>query len=403
MKNIKCVIRSDSKRKDNERLIYLRYTYNRRFSLFGTDIYVSNTDWNSRIGRVRKSVNYELKNSNLTQMERDLEAIVLQLISQKKVPTLLEVKKVFYKDENQNQDVVNKPKLLDETLFLKDFKEFMEYQKDHKKVVHQTYKTYNTTYNKLADFQSTKSYFLHYNTINNEFYDKFLLFLREPSAEILKKKGINAVLADNSVDKHVKNTKLFMTWALSKEKHTNNVFQTFKRTRTKADFVVLDSEELRKLYYEYKPTGKDAKMKDEIRDAFVLGCSTGLRYGDLKNLSRGNFHISREKGSKAIIQTAADSYIEVKTEKTFKKVTIPFNHLICELIEKYDIENKEPSFLNYNSQLFNREIKTICKEAGITRSVVVTIKRGSKMASNKGPKSDFVSSHAMRRTFVIGK
>jgi len=388
MKNIKSVIRSDAKRKDNQRSIYIRYTYNRRFLLFNTGTYVSVANWNEDAGRVRKSFNSELKNSILIQAERDMETIVLELISQKKQPTLLNVKIEYYRVQNQHLNKANKPIKQDEKLFLKDFKEFIDYQTDNKIVGEQTYKTYNTTYNKLAKFQADTPYVLHYDTINSVFYDKFLKFLREQG------------LAENSVDKHIKNTKLFMNYALSKEKHTNNVFHTFKRTRTKADFVVLDADELRKLYYEYKPTGNDAKRKDEMRDAFVLGCSTGLRFGDLTKLSSGNFHIARDKKTNEIIPTAADSYIDVRTQKTDEGVRIPLNHLICDLVNKYQIETKEPKFLNYNSQLFNREIKTICREAGIKRIVKVSITRNFKKEFEEGPKCDFVSSHAMRRTFI---
>ncbi len=388
MKNIKSVIRSDAKRKDNQRSIYIRYTYNRRFLLFNTGTYVSVANWNEVAGRVRKSFNSELKNSILIQAERDMETIVLELISQKKEPTLLNVKIEYYKAQNQTLSKANKPIKQDEKLFLKDFKEFIDYQTDNKKVAEQTYKTYNTTYNKLAKFQADTPYVLHYNTINSVFYDKFLKFLRDQG------------LAENSVDKHIKNTKLFMNYTLSKEKHTNNVFHTFKRTRTKADFVVLDSDELRKLYYEYKPSGRDAKRNEQMRDAFVLGCTTGLRFGDLTKLTRGNFHIARDKGTKEIIPTAADSYIDVRTQKTDESVRIPFNHLICELVNKYNIENKEPTFLKYNSQLFNREIKTICREAGIKRIVKVSTKRNQEAKFEQGEKCDFVSSHTMRRTFI---
>lgn len=393
MKNIKCAIRSDAKRKDKERSIYVRYTYNRRFLLFNTGTSVSRDDWNKNIGRIRKSANYEESkstnyeeiNSILTKQERYIEAIVLKLISQNQEPTLLEVKSEYYKSKNPTQSNVIKPKKQDETLFLKDFKEFIDYQTDNKIVAKQTYKTYNTTYNKLASFQSDILYPLHYNTISNEFYDKFLLFLR------------NQGLADNSVDKHIKNTKLFMSWALSKEKHTNNVFHTFKRTRTKAYFVVLDDNELRRLYYEYKT--KDLR-KSQIRDAFIFGCSTGLRFGDLTKLTRGNFHISRDKRTNEIIPTAADSYIDVHTEKTNFTVRIPLNNLLCELIEKYEIEKYDPAFLKYNSQLFNREIKDICREAGIKEQVKIFTKRETGEQYREGQKCDYVSSHTMRRTFI---
>ena len=62
MKNVKCVLRTDYKRKDNLHIIYLRYSYNRKFVLFNTKVEASLLNWNKRLGRLRKSLHYEKKN-----------------------------------------------------------------------------------------------------------------------------------------------------------------------------------------------------------------------------------------------------------------------------------------------------------------------------------------------------
>ncbi len=387
MKNIKCVVRKNLKRKDNTHRIYLRYTYNRKFILLAIDnnVSVDGADWNSRTGRVRKSTNCELKNSILDEAEIDLEKIVLQVIHQKKEPTLLNVRIEFYKAKNEYQSDEAKPKKQDERKFLKDFNDFIKYKKSLDKISNETIKTYTTTYNKLSLFQQKTSYFLHYDTINKDFYFKFLKYLREEG------------LFDNSVDKHIKNVKLFMYYALEMEKHNNNLFQTFKRTRTKADFVALDTDELQKLYYDYKPTNLNDK---QIRDTFLLGCTTGLRFGDLTKLTSGNFIIKRDKITNEIIETASDSYIKVPTQKTTEFVNVPLNPFICNFINEYDIEKKDPTFLKHIPQVFNRKIKTICREAGIRSKVKVSKKKNSALISEEKEKCDFVSSHTMRRTFI---
>ena len=101
MKNVKCVIRKNLKTTDNEHLIYLRYTYNRKYILIRTEIYVKIKNWNSRVGRLRKSVNYEIKNDVLEKKENHLERIILELISEEKEPTLINVKKEYYKNKNK--------------------------------------------------------------------------------------------------------------------------------------------------------------------------------------------------------------------------------------------------------------------------------------------------------------
>ena len=156
-------MRTDYKRKDNLHIIYLRYSYNRKFVLFNTKVEASLLNWNKRLGRLRKSLHYEKKNEILEQFEKDFEEIVLNVLLQKQEPTLLNVKNEFYKAKNIYQSNELKPKKQDELKFLKDFQKFIDYQKDNDIVKEPTYKTYTTTKNKLSDFQKATNYFVHYD------------------------------------------------------------------------------------------------------------------------------------------------------------------------------------------------------------------------------------------------
>ena len=189
-----------------------------------------------------------------------------------------------------------------------------------------------------------------------------------------------------------------MYWALSKELHNNAVFQTFKRTRTSTDFVVLELYELRKLYYEYKPS---SRKYDEVKDAFIFGCTTGLRYSDLKKLSPGNFHIHRDNETNEIDENAARSVIKVPIQKTEDYLDIPINHFISEMIDKYSILNSSNiPFCKYNIHNFNKLIKKVLNEAGLNQKVTISKKRAGNFIAETKPKNEFVSSHTMRRTFI---
>ena len=260
MKNIKSVIRVSLKNKNNEHLIYVRYSYNRSYNLFSTGIYVTKTNWNESSGRVRKSQNHDKKNSILMNKENEIEKIRLDLISKNTEPTLFNVKSEYYKAFNIKSDGTNtNGRKINEKRFFADFQSFIDDKKLKEKVSPGTIKTYITTKNKLEEFQKDRNLSIDYSNIDNDLYENFLNFLR--------KQG----LVDNSVDKHIKNLKLFMKYTLDKGIHNSTKYITFKRTKTKADFVVLDSDELRKLYFDYKP---DNSHNTEIRDAFVFGCVT---------------------------------------------------------------------------------------------------------------------------------
>jgi len=396
MKSIKCIIRKGLKTNDNEHLIYIRYTYNRRYILFRTDVYVSHMNWNNKSGRVRKSNNYELKNRILEKKEFELEKTILEIIAAEKEPTLIIIKNEYYKTKNQFQEVKTKQKKHNEKLFLIDFNKFIEYRKSIDKYSVGTLQTYTTTYNKLVQFQKSTNYPLHYETINEEFYYKFLTYLRKP---IKGKNGRKdkVGLLNNSVDKHIKTLKIFMKDTLIQNKHHNNAFQSFQRTRDKTDYVVLEADELRKLLYEYKP---DNKKHEIIRDAFIFGCSTGLRFSDIIKLTKGNFIITRDDKNN-ILQEAADSYINISNDKKTKThLAIPLNNFICKMIDKYNIENEELTFLKHSNQTFNKEIKKICKAAGITKEVTISKLKNTELIETTKPKYEYVSSHTMRRSFI---
>ena len=61
---------------------------------------------------------------------------------------------------------------------------------------------------------------------------------------------------------------------------------------------------------------------------------------------------------------------------------------------------KSYKFLKHNNQVFNREIKKICRDAGIIEEIKVSKKMNSKLVPDEDAKCEFISSHTMRRTFI---
>jgi len=198
MKNIKSAIKKNAKNKNNECLVYIRYTYNRKYILLRTKIYVKPFQFTISTGRVKKSPNYEIKNQILRKKELEIEKICLQLISEDIEPTLFNVKQRYWKSP-EGSVIPNNKKTI-ERKFLTDYQKYADYRKEHQIITYATYQTYITTLNKLKDFQKEKNYLVDYETINSDFYDEFILFLYEKK------------LMDNSIDKHIKNLKSFMKY-----------------------------------------------------------------------------------------------------------------------------------------------------------------------------------------------
>lgn len=117
----------------------------------------------------------------------------------------------------------------------------------------------------------------------------------------------------------------------------------------------------------------------ELKNYFIIGCLTALRYSDYSRLKPKNF--VRNK-------------IVIKTKKTNTPVQIPMHPIIKEIIEKYNRQLPPPP----SAQHFNREIKKICKKVGLTKKVLCEYSQGRKRISKIVPKFELISSHTARRS-----
>jgi len=128
----------------------------------------------------------------------------------------------------------------------------------------------------------------------------------------------------------------------------------------------------------------DNKLFEEIRDLFIIGCETGLRYSDLSRLSKE--HIS-------------DKFIRITMKKTLDNVVIPISQRLRSLLEKHT--NNLP--LCIPSHQFNKHIKTIGKLADIKEYQTKIKVIGNKKIPESKMKYHFISSHTCRRSFCTNQ
>ena len=131
-----------------------------------------------------------------------------------------------------------------------------------------------------------------------------------------------------------------------------------------------------------------ARIPSDLEDSYkwlLIGLSIGQRVSDLLSLKPDN-----------IRKAANGLYIDIMQQKTKKAVTIGVaDPLVIALLE-----NKFPKVLSQVA--FNKQIKVICKIAGISE-VVRGFKNNPKTRRKEvieGPKYEFVTSHIMRRSFA---
>lgn len=158
------------------------------------------------------------------------------------------------------------------------------------------------------------------------------------------------------------------------------------REGTEAKKVWLRPEEIRALAALPLETGNPLS---KARDIFLMGCYTGQRFSDYRRLSLSDIVSFQFDG----IERRA---FRKRQKKTGEEVYIPIIYdEVIELLERWG--GTLPSISN---SLLNREIKTLCKMAGLEEPVKVSERIGGKELSRTVPKYELVASHTARRSFI---
>lgn len=119
-----------------------------------------------------------------------------------------------------------------------------------------------------------------------------------------------------------------------------------------------------------------------IRDVFVIGCLTGMRYSDYVALTSSNI---------------VNNTIVRRTKKTGETVVIPIHPLVREILARYGGEF--PRYCGSQTN-FNRRIKNVCKRAGVKGEVFVERTVGMRVQRKRVKRYALVGSHTARRSFA---
>ena len=237
-----------------------------------------------------------------------------------------------------------------------------------------TKKDYLNTSMHLKAFDEYRGRTATWKTMGYEYYLELVAYLKEKQ------------LKGSTIDKIIKNLKLFLQQADLQDNISVN--QDFKRiisgrslfaktSNEEVDHIYLDEAEIKMI--------TDAKMPDarlaEIRDLFIIQCWSGLRISDLSRLERGNI---------------ANGLLSIRTKKTKESVVIPVVDELQTVLNKYPEQlPKIPT-----DQHFNREIKKVCKLAGIDEPTMAEVKTNGMTVIKQVPKYELVTSHTARRSFA---
>lgn len=270
----------------------------------------------------------------------------------------LELDKIF-KDKKEVKIEASKDLLC----FIDDYIE----KSDKKIVTKKQYKIVRNNISEYADLSKKKPTF---EDITLDYYWGFVDFL--------KHRGYSP----NTIGARIKGLKLFMNEAYERGLHSNLDFRLkrFSKPSEETKAIYLNENELKAIYdFDFS----NNKKLDRVRDLFLIGCYTGLRFSDLSLLTTKN--INEENNT-----------INVKTQKTGKMVVIPIHAFIRQILLKYN--NDLPKMLS--NQKFNDYIKEVVKKVGIDEEIPIQREKDNLSYVDKVPKYELITSHTARRSFA---
>lgn len=249
-----------------------------------------------------------------------------------------------------------------------------------------TKQKYATTLTHLKAFAATKRNGLDFADIDLEFYQDFVNYLRtkvtvkatkaEPNPKIIVE------MADNTVGKYISTFKTVLRAATEAGVNKNLIFQSKKFATLTEDVtnIYLTENELEVMY---KLDLSASTSLERIRDVFLIGCYTCLRFSDFNNILPEQIYKS-DKGT----------FIKLNTMKNDTEVVIPLHWIVSEILKKYKF--KLPK--NTTNKNFNEYIKVVGQQAGINEPVSISrIKGGVKIATTS-PKFQLITTHTARRS-----
>ena len=346
----------DKPNRKNERPILLTYLLNGSKVRFSTKLKTTDKDWNSEKQIVKKNgVNESEINFALNEFKRVISKAELDTKFEQSQLSLDFIRTRLEEATGKKKRSFN---------FYDAFEEYIK-EAEVKKTINSK-RIYQITRDKIKDFDTDKRFLLNFDNIDSKFESKFTEYLM-----------VDCGLVNNTIGRYMKTIKSFMHFAAERGYTSNYKFKSFKVIKQDADIIYLTEEELLKIY-NLNGLSKSLSM---VRDAFCLGCFTGLRFSDLSELRLANLK---------------QNFIELKSKKTRDFLRIPLNDFAKEILKKH--EGNPPVMIS--NQKMNDYIKNIGKEAGIDTPIILTKYQGATKIEKSEPKYKFLSSHSARRTFV---
>lgn len=329
--------------------------------------------WNQKEQKVRRTyTGYSSFNDLLKVRVDDIEDVYRKYVSEHKEEPTSHLLKSLIDERLKPEKVVTTAKD-----FFAYYEQFIQQCEDGvrlnskgKPITKGTIETYKNTLEFLKGYRKTVKKPINFDTIDLEFYSGFVAFLTHDKLQ-----------STNSIGKHIKNIKSVLNDATERGINTNLAYKSklFKRVTEKTDSIYLNEVELEALA---KLDLSHKKGHEQVRDLFLVGCYTGLRFSDLSRLNA---------------ELIKDDFIEITQQKTSEPVVIPVHPKVKQILDKYD--GQLPKAIS--NQKTNQYLKYIGEQ-------IPKLKKQEQKSFTKGgtgivknfKKWELLTTHTARRSFA---
>ena len=242
--------------------------------------------------------------------------------------------------------------------------------KTNKPLAKKTCEVYRTIKRHLTEFSIAQNKKVNFRNINFTFYDKYTAYLLKKS------------FSNNYVGKHIKVIKTVLNEAKERGIEVNPDYQSnkFKAFDEEVDSIYLTENEISQI--EDLDLSKNTRL-EVVRDLFLIGCKTGLRYSDYSDLKPENF--------------TKDGFLERKQSKTRDNVVIPIHPKVKEILAKYN-GTLPTTISNQKTNDYLKEIGKMIKD--LHCPVTKTRSKGGLEITKNLLKYQCIGTHTARRSFA---
>lgn len=355
--------------KDNSSQIYLFYTYRKGIRLrYFTGINVPDSVWNDGTQRVKASRNFPQHveiNGFLNSLANQATKISFRYSEEQKSLSASQFKKELDLFRGKSE----KAERLD---FFGFFSQFIKEREGNKDYAKGSIVVYKTTLKKITDFSQHTRRKIDFIDFDYSLFADFTnyLFSKDFSTNYIHKitSTLKTVLLEAERREVSPDLKYKSDWIQVKKREVPSIYLT--------------NEELAKLH---RLNLSSQPRLERVRDLFLVGCHTGLRFSDFINIKPENLKTINGR-----------DVISIVTKKTGRKVSIPIKEVVQSLLNKYD--GQLPN--NISNQKMNQYLKEIGELAGLDEQVLLAKFQGRRREETTYRKFELITTHTARRSFA---